>query len=235
MIPATFPEMELIHAQKRLYPSDGFAAHVIGYVGEVSENELNTAEFIEYEQGDVVGKQGIERQYNRHLMGVDGQRQVVVDNRGKERQAFGVKDAVPGKNLQLTIDLDVQAVAELAMDGRRGRGGSLDPRSGEVLAMVSRPAYDPNRFAGRILAKDWKEIVINPEKPMLNRAIQAQLAPGSTFKPLMALAGLETGVLDSRFPGELPGRRELLWPVFQVPSAGRPRPRRSAQSDRAVL
>ena len=117
----------MIHAQKRLYPKDGFAAHVIGYVGEVSENELNTAEFIDYEQGDVVGKQGIERQYNKLLMGVDGQRQVVVDNRGKERQVFGDKEAVPGKNLNLTIDLDVQAVAELAMDGRRGSVVALDP------------------------------------------------------------------------------------------------------------
>ena len=203
--PGTFPEMELIHAQKRLYPKDAFAAHVIGYVGEVSENELNTAEFIDYEQGDVVGKQGIERQYNKHLMGVDGQRQVVVDNRGRERNVFGVKEAIPGKDLQLTIDLDVQAVAELAMEGRRGAVVALDPRTGEILAMVSRPAYDPNRFAGRILAKDWKEIVLNPEKPMLNRAIQAQLAPGSTFKPLMALAGLETGVLTDDFQVSCPG------------------------------
>ena len=197
--PGTFPEMELIHAQRRLYPREGFAAHVIGYVGEVSENELNTAEFIDYEQGDVVGKQGLERQYNRHLMGIDGQRQVVVDNRGREREGFGLKEAVPGKNLQLTLDLDVQAVAELAMDGRRGSVVALDPRNGEVIAMVSRPAYDPNRFAGRILAKDWKEIILNPEKPMINRAVQAQLAPGSTFKPLMALAGLESGVLTDDF------------------------------------
>ena len=148
--------MELIHAQQRLYPKDGLAAHVIGYVGEVSENELNTAEFIEYEQGDVVGKQGIERQYNKHLMGVDGQRQVVVDNRGRERNVFGVKEAIPGKDLQLTIDLDLQAVAELAMEGRRGAVVALDPRTGEILAMVSRPAYDPNRFAGRILQRTGK-------------------------------------------------------------------------------
>jgi penicillin-binding protein 2 len=213
--PGTFPEMELIHAQKRLYPRDGFAAHVIGYVGEVSENELNTAEFIDYEQGDVVGKQGIERQYNRQLMGVDGQRQVVVDNRGRERNLMDEKEAVPGKDLQLTIDLDVQAVAELAMDGKRGAVIALDPRSGEVIAMVSRPAYDPNRFAGRILAKDWKEIVLNPEKPMLNRAIQAQLAPGSTFKPLMALAGLETGVLTPDFKVHCPGGASFYGRYFR--------------------
>lgn len=213
--PGTFPEMELIHAQKRLYPRDGFAAHVIGYVGEVSENELNTAEFIDYEQGDVVGKQGIERQYNRQLMGVDGQRQVVVDNRGRERNVMDEKEAIPGKDLQLTLDLDVQAVAELAMDGKRGAVVALDPRSGEVIAMVSRPAYDPNRFAGRILAKDWKEIVLNPEKPMLNRAIQAQLAPGSTFKPLMALAGLETGVLTPDFKVHCPGGASFYGRYFR--------------------
>lgn len=189
------PEMELIRAQKRLYPRDGTAAHVIGYIGEVSENELNTAEFIEYEQGDVVGKQGIERQYNKLLTGIDGERQDVVDNRGRVREVLGYKEAVPGQNLQLTLDLDLQTVAELAMDGRRGAVVALDPRTGEVLAMVSRPAYDPNRFAGRILAKHWKEIINNPENPMLNRAVQAQLAPGSTFKPIMAIAGLETGVI----------------------------------------
>jgi penicillin-binding protein 2 len=194
-----FPEMELIHAQKRLYPRDGLAAHLIGYIGEVSENELNTAEFIDYEQGDVVGKQGIERQYNKTLTGIDGQRRDVVDNRGRIREPLELKEATPGKPLQLTIDLDVQAVAELAMEGRRGAVVALDPRTGEVLAMVSRPAYDPNRFAGRILAADWKGIIENPEKPMLNRAVQSRLAPGSTFKPIMAIAGLETGVITDDF------------------------------------
>ena len=203
--PDTFPELELIHSQRRIYPKDGFAAHVIGYVGEVSENELNSAEFIDYDQGDVVGKQGIERQYNKSLMGVDGQRQVVVDKLGQQRQMFGTKPAVPGKDLQLTLDLDLQAVAELAMDGRRGSVVALDPRSGEILAMVSRPAYDPNRFAGRIRSADWKELLANPDHPMLNRAIQAQLAPGSTFKPIMALAGLESGTVDDHWSVHCPG------------------------------
>ncbi|MBI1899042.1 MAG: penicillin-binding protein 2 [Acidobacteria bacterium] len=197
--PETFPEMELIHAQRRLYPRDGFAAHVIGYVGEVSEVELNSIEFAKYEPGDVIGKYGLEREYNDTLMGIDGQRQVMVDNRGREREVIGLKDAVPGKNLQLTIDLDLQAVAELAMEGRRGAVVALDPRNGEVLAMVSRPSYDPNRFAGRIRSADWQQILLNPDKPMINRAIQAQLAPGSTFKPIMLLAGLETGAVDDSF------------------------------------
>lgn len=191
-----FPEMELIEEQRRLYPTSGMAAHVIGYVGEVSETELNSAEFVQFNPGDVIGKTGIERQYNDVLMGVDGGRQVVVDNRGMQREVFALKEAVPGNNLQLTIDLDLQAVAELAMEGKRGAVVALDPRTGEVLAMVSRPTFDPNKFAGRIRTQDWKEIMENPDRPMLNRAIQAQFAPGSTFKPIMALAGLETGIAE---------------------------------------
>ncbi len=196
---ASFPEMELIHSQRRLYPRDGLAAHAIGYVSEVSESELNTLTFARYSQGDIVGKAGIEREYNDILTGVDGQRQVVVDNRGRERQVFGLKEAVPGRTLQLTIDLDVQVVAELAMENRKGAVVALDPRSGEVLAMVSRPAFDPNLFAGRIRPEDWRALVGSPDNPLLNRAIQAQLAPGSTFKPIVALAGLGEGAADDGF------------------------------------
>jgi penicillin-binding protein 2 len=196
--PDTFPELELVHVQHRLYPSSNLLAHVIGYVGEVTEAELDLADFAKYNQGDVIGKAGIERQYNDILMGVDGQRQVVVDNKGNEREVIGYKDAEPGRSLQLTIDLDMQIVAELAMEGRRGAVVAMDPRNGEVLAMVSKPAFDPNKFAGRIAKKDWDEIINNPENPMLNRAIQANLAPGSTFKPLMALAALEMGVIDEK-------------------------------------
>ena len=203
--PETFPEMEVLRTQRRLYPQEGLAAHVIGYVGEVSEAELDSPEFIKYDQGDVVGKAGIERQYNDTLMGKDGQRQVVVDNRGNEHEVASIKEAVPGKSLQLTLDLDLQVVAELAMQGRNGAVVALDPRNGEVLAMVSNPTYDPNKFAGRIRSEDWKEIANNPDNPMLDRAIQAQFAPGSTFKPIMALAGLEKGVIDDDFKIHCPG------------------------------
>lgn len=197
--PETFPEMDLIRAQRRLYPSDGTAAHVIGYVGEVSESELNTPELARFHPGDVIGKEGIERQYNDILMGTDGKRQVEVDNVGKERRVLASKPDIPGHNLQLTIDLDLQVVAELAMENRKGAVIALDPRNGEVLAMVSRPAFDPNRFATRIKTRDWKEMINNTGHPMLNRAIQAQQAPGSTFKPFMAIAGLETGAIDDSF------------------------------------
>ena len=194
-----YPEMELIHAQRRLYPREGLAAHVIGYAGEVSDAELNTAEFAKYNLGETVGKAGVERQYNEILTGIDGQRQVVVDNRGSERQVIGLKEAVPGKSLRLTLDLDLQTVAELALEGKRGAVVALDPRSGDVLAMVSQPAFDPGKFTGGMRSRDWQELVTNPDNPLLNRAIQAQLAPGSTFKPIMALAGLESGLIDDSY------------------------------------
>ncbi len=195
----TFPEMELYSSQSRLYPRDGLAAHVIGYVGEVSDQELNTTEFAKYSQGDKVGKEGLERQYNDLLMGVNGQSRVVVDSMGRTppgNKDFDIIDFTPGQNLQLTLDLDLQAVAELAMEDRRGAVVALDPRTGEVLAMVSRPAFDPNLFTRRISKSDWKELNDNPDHPLMNRAIQAQFAPGSTFKPIVTIAGLETGMLE---------------------------------------
>jgi penicillin-binding protein 2 len=205
--PEFFPEMEVFHAQKRLYPQNQLAAHVIGYTGEISDKELDSPEFASYEQGDIVGKAGIERQYNDILHGVDGQRRVVVDNLGhvREGETTDIKESKPGKNLQLTLDLDLQVVAELAMEDKMGAVVALDPRNGEILAMVSRPAYDPNKFAVRIQSADWRSLTANPDNPLLNRAIQAQLAPGSTFKPLMALAGLETGSIDDSFTAHCGG------------------------------
>lgn len=204
----TFPEMELLSSQSRLYPQGGLAAHVIGYVGEVSDQELNTTEFAKYSQGDKVGKEGLERQYNDLLMGINGQRRVVVDSMGRtppDNKDFDFTDFTPGQNLQLTLDLDLQAVAELAMEGRRGAVVALDPRTGEVLAMVSRPAFDPNLFTRRISKSDWKELTDNPDNPLMNRAIQAQFAPGSTFKPIVTIAGLETGTLEPSTSVHCPG------------------------------
>lgn len=203
--PGFFPEMELIRAQRRLYPQNGMAAHVIGYTGEISDSELDAPEYANEIPGAVIGKFGLERRYNDSLRGVDGQRQVKVDNLGREREVLENKEALPGKNLRTTLDLDLQAVAELAMEGRKGAVVALDPRTGEILAMVSRPTFDPNKFAVHIKSADWKEIALDPGKPLLNRAIQAQLAPGSTFKPLMALAGLETGTIDDEWTVHCPG------------------------------
>lgn len=219
-----FPELVLIQSQRRLYPQNGMMAHVVGYTGEISEAELDEPEYAKHEPGDIVGKFGLERQYNDWLTGKNGERQQVVDNRGQVRQVLAQKPYMAGKDLTLTIDLDLQVVAELAMDTglkelnstyKTGAVVALDPRNGEVLAMVSRPTFDLNRFAGGIPKAYWREISSNPEHPMLNKAIQAVQAPGSTFKPFVALAGLESGAIDNRFAVSCPGGATLYGHYFK--------------------
>ncbi len=185
------PELETLDEQRRLYPRDGFAAHLIGYVGEVSEEDLNTSKYAFYQPGDVVGKSGVEATYDALLRGVDGSRDVIVNSHGKEIGRLGQTLAQPGKDLKLTIDLDVQMAAEKAMEGKTGAMIALDPHTGEILALVSRPTFDPNQFSVRVSKSYWNEILTNPDHPLLNKAIQAQLAPGSTFKIIMSYAGLQ--------------------------------------------
>ena len=194
-----FPEMELIKSQFRLYPKDGIASHLIGYVGEISEAELNSQEWGTHNPGDLIGKMGVERFYNDTLTGIDGQRQVRVDNRMNTREVLGMKPAVPGKDLKLTIDLDLQTVAEMAMEGKRGAVIAIAPATGDVLAYASAPGYDPNLFIGRMKSSELKGLLDDPAKPLFNRVIQSQLAPGSTFKPFVALAALESGAIDENF------------------------------------
>ena len=189
------PELETLDEQRRLYPKDGFAAHLIGYVGEVSEQMLaNDSRYAAYEPGDVVGRSGVEAAYDTLLRGTDGSRDIIVNSHGKELGKNGQTLAKPGQDLKLTIDLDLQMAAEKALEGKTGAIVALDPHTGEVLAMVSRPTFDPNQFSVRLTHSYWNSILDNPDHPLLNKAIQAQLAPGSTFKIIMSVAGLEEGV-----------------------------------------
>ncbi len=191
------PELELINEQRRLYPRDGFMAHLIGYVGEVSEDMLQNPQYAYYTPGDVVGRSGVEETYDQLLRGTDGSHDVLVDSHGREVGTLGNEPAVPGKDLKLSIDLDVQRAAENAIGNRNGAIVALDPHTGEVLAMVSRPVFDPNRFAVKIGREDWTKLITDPDHPLLNKAIQAQLAPGSTFKVIMSVAGLEEGIAQT--------------------------------------
>src|SRR5580693_5205426 len=191
------PELETIDEERRLYPRDGFAAHLIGYVGEVSEDDLNNPRFAYYEPGDVVGKAGVEETYDELLRGQDGSREVVVDSHGREVSYFGIEHATPGQDLKLTIDNDLQRAAELALGSRNGAIVAMDPRNGEILAMVSRPSFDPNDFAIKIDRTNWNKLITDPDHPLMNKSIQAQLAPGSTFKILMSVAGLQEGVAQN--------------------------------------
>ena len=189
------PELETLEEQRRLYPRDGFAAHLIGYVGEISEQMLaNDDRYADYNPGDVVGRSGVEAAYDSYLRGVDGSRDVIVNSHGKELGHLGQTLAQPGHDLRLSIDLDLQMAAEKALEGKNGAIVAIDPHTGEVLAMVSRPTFDPNQFSVRLTHSYWQSILDNPDHPLLNKAIQAQLAPGSTFKIIMSVAGLEEGV-----------------------------------------
>ena len=188
------PELDTIVAHRRLYPRNGFIAHLVGYVGEVTEDMLNQPQFELYSPGDVVGISGVERQYNTALMGTNGARRALVNSHGREVGLLGETEAIPGKQLKLTVDIDLQIAAEEALEGRNGAIVAMDPRTGEILAMVSRPTFDPNNFAIRVSRDQWNKLVNDPDKPLLNKAIQAQLAPGSTFKIIMATAGLQEGI-----------------------------------------
>jgi len=189
------PELETLDEQRRVYPQDGVAAHLIGYVGEVSEQMLeNDSRYSFYQPGDMVGRSGVEATYDSFLRGVDGSRDVIVNSHGKELGVLGQEVATPGHDLKLTIDLDIQMAAEKAMEGKIGAVVAMDPHTGEVLAMVSRPTFDPNQFSVRVSHSYWNSILDNPDHPLLNKAIQAQLAPGSTFKIIMSVAGLEEGI-----------------------------------------
>ena len=191
------PELETIMAHRRLYPRRGFMANLIGYVGEVSEDMLNQSQWELYDAGDVVGKSGVEEYYNDMLMGKNGSRRVIVNSLGKEVKPLDEVPAVPGQPLKLTVDIDLQIAAEEALGDRNGAVVAMDPRSGEVLAMVSRPTFDPNDFAVRISREQWKKLVSDENHPLLNKAIQAQLAPGSVFKIIMATAGLQEGIAEN--------------------------------------
>jgi penicillin-binding protein 2 len=191
------PELETLDEQRRLYPRDGFAAHLIGYVGEVSEQMLDDPRYAFYSPGDVVGRSGVEQTYDALLRGVDGSRDVIVNSHGKELGHLGQELAIPGKDLRLTIDLDIQMAAEKALEGKIGAIVAMDPHTGEILAMASRPTFDPNQFAVRLTKSYWNEILNNPDHPLLNKTIQAQLAPGSTFKIIMSVAGLQENVAQT--------------------------------------
>jgi penicillin-binding protein 2 len=198
------PVLEMLMVHRRRYPRGGFLAHVSGYVGEVSADQVE-ASGGRYKPGDIVGKTGLEEEYNDRLMGVDGQRRVIVNSVGREVGRLEQTDAIPGKPIRLTIDEDLQAVAEQDLQGKEGAIVALDPRTGEVLALASQPAYDPNDFAVRISADEWRRLNTDPEHPMLDRAIQAQLAPGSVFKIFMTTAMLESKAIPADFKVFCPG------------------------------
>jgi penicillin-binding protein 2 len=177
---------------QRNYPGGVTAAHLLGYVGEVSAEQLEKPEFSGLHQGSVVGQYGVEKSFDRHVRGQAGQKNVEVDAHGTEKQEVVVEQPQAGNDLYLTIDVRLQKVAEDLLGHEFGAIVALDPTNGDILAMASRPGFDPNVLSRELTPKQWVEIVQDEGRPLNNRASQGQYPPGSTFKVPMAIAALET-------------------------------------------
>jgi penicillin-binding protein 2 len=191
----------------RNYANKDLGAHIFGYVSEISDTELDKGKSQGYKAGDIIGKFGLEKVYDKDIRGLDGGRQVEVDVSGRPVQELGKKEPTPGNSLVLTIDQRIQKAAEEAIDNqlkflqskteftnaKAAAAVVMNPKTGEILAMVSRPTFDPNLFAGGISAKNWKVLSDNPFHPMDNKAISGEYPPGSTFKIVTGTAALELG------------------------------------------
>jgi len=190
-----FPGVDVVPYLTRSYPLGQEFAHVVGYVGRIDEDDLARLDKGDYSGTTHVGKTGIERYYEDRLHGEPGYEQIEVNADHRPMRTLpGRVDPQPGENLYLTIDAHLQEAAEAAFEGRAGAAMAVDPRNGEVLAMVSVPSFDPNPFVNGIASADYAALLNDPDKPLLNRALRGGYAPGSTMKPFMALAGLELGL-----------------------------------------
>ncbi|MCL4304874.1 penicillin-binding protein 2 [bacterium] len=200
-IPGAYLEIE----PKRFFPY-GVAPHLIGYVAEVAESELAT--FPGLQSGDLVGKRGLERLYDKDLRGIKGSKLSVVDVYGQEVETggeIGRIEPVPGNELWTTLDIGAQLLAESLLVGNIGSVVAMDVRTGGVVVMASSPSYDPDIFAGSISAFHWNALLTDPEKPMLNRAVQTMYPPGSTIKPALLVEGLASGAISPSWSVSCPG------------------------------
>jgi penicillin-binding protein 2 len=181
---------------KRHYIYGPFASHLIGYLGEIDKEQLNKEGYKRNKIGDFVGKFGVEKKWQRYLNGVRGGQQVEVDASGRRLRVLYQRAAEPGFNIYLTIDKDLQMMAERSLDNRAGAIVAMNPMTGEVLTMASSPSFNPNDFATGMDEKGWKQLISNLHFPLQNRVISGQYPPGSLFKIVVAIAGLEEGVID---------------------------------------
>jgi penicillin-binding protein 2 len=209
------PEASVDPVPLRAYPLGQGAAHVLGRVGEITERQLESEAYAGIEPGVTVGQAGVEAEHNRLLMGKDGLRRVVVNSRGVEVAEAERQSPVEGPSVSLTLDMKLQQAMEEAMAGRPGSAVALDPRNGEILAMVSLPSYDPNEFAKGIEPAAWNVISKDPLTPLMNRVIQGQYSPGSSFKVMMSLAALQEGVITPQTRFNCPGYLNIYNTTFR--------------------
>jgi penicillin-binding protein 2 len=208
------PEFAITVSQRRLYSHGTSAAHALGYLSEASAVQIRAAES-GYRMGDWIGQKGIEGAYERLLAGVDGERQVIVDSHGHEITEERRVEARPGQNLYVTIDYELQKIAEEYFRERVGSAVAMDPRTGEILALVSSPSYDPNWFTRRVSSREWSTLLSDPHHPLQNRAIQNAFSPGSVFKIFEAYGALSLGLVDPDQKVFCPGHATFYGRTFQ--------------------
>jgi len=209
-----FPELRLEVEPKRFYPFDQAAAHLLGYLQEVSVDEIKANPERRWHGGEMVGKAGLEKQYNDYLTGQDGKLVEMVDSLGYSRGEVNRIEPQKGKDLILAIDFDLQKRAEELLQDKEGAIVALDPRSGECLVWASSPAFDPNRFITRFSPGEWLSIINDPGKPLENRVIRGLYSPGSIFKIVMALTALDTGVITENTTFYCSGTVEIYGKEF---------------------
>jgi len=193
---------------RRYYPSGIRAPHLFGYLGEVTKGELNQIDFRDFRLGDIVGKKGLEKFYDRELRGLRGYQYIEVDAYGREIRKLEDKPEIlplPGRNLHLTLDAELQRMLEARMDSLRGGAVVLDCENGGVLALVSKPDYDPEIFTKPVTTEIWKELINDPSKPLYDRMVQSLYPPGSTYKLVLVAAALETGIIKPNWKAFCPG------------------------------
>lgn len=209
------PGFSVMVEAKRSYPLGAAFAHVLGYVGEASQAELDRSEDDRLSPGDIVGKYGIERMLDDDLRGTNGGRKVEVDAAGRDQRLVEEVPSQTGAAVYTTLDANLQKAAQEAMGSRAGAVIALDPRNGDVLAFYSAPAFDPNAFARGIRRADWQKLNADPRNPMQNKGLQGTYAPGSTVKPFLAMAALEANLQDKEAKVNCSGSYRLGNRVFR--------------------
>ncbi|HSS43743.1 MAG TPA: penicillin-binding protein 2 [Thermoanaerobaculia bacterium] len=208
------PEFAVTVSQRRLYTHGASAAHALGYLSEVNPEQIRSGES-GYRLGDWIGQKGIESTYEKLLAGVNGERRVIVDSHGREIAEERRVEARPGQNLHLTLDLDLQQIAEDYFRDRVGSAVAMDPETGEILALVSSPSYDPNWFTRRVSPTEWSGLLADSRHPLENRAIQNTFSPGSVFKVFLAYGALARGLVDPSERVFCPGHAEFYGRTFR--------------------
>lgn len=204
-----FPELFLQAEPKRFYPFGDLAAHALGYIQELSGEEIKKSLYQQRRLGDLIGKTGVEKVYEATLVGTDGEALEIVDSMGRSRGKIAKREPEKGQNIILTLDYALQEKAEELLEGREGAVVMMDPQTGEILALASYPTFDPNKFIDRFTPEEWLDLVNSPEFPLENRAIRGQYAPGSIFKLVIDLGALELGIIDEETTFTCKGEIEI--------------------------